>query len=304
MSTTYSGTALNFPSAITLPSDGDPLVGASVNPAFEGLMDRTARIFRDSLNGYVGGTWDPSGAINVGGSGFTLNGTHHVLSAGAKLTCNATSIIDFRGNFASTNVATYTGVFTFSGGATIALAAGTSIISDVSGTVLSGKYKLTNAATFRIEVGGTIDVGGDLTLQSGANVTSWTGAVWNGVFEYPSTATLEMKGTFRMKNPGSEEWRVAMGPTSSPSTIYANAQGEYVRTVMTGDTTYNLSDVGIAKGNRIVFSVLGSPAGHTLSIVLPSTATITLRNDTGFKTWVEFICMDGAAWSVFRYGAY
>lgn len=42
MSTTYAGDPDNFPSSITIPSDGDTKPAASVNAAFEGLADRTA----------------------------------------------------------------------------------------------------------------------------------------------------------------------------------------------------------------------------------------------------------------------
>lgn len=41
MSTTYAGTA-TYPATITTPDDGDPANVLSVNPAFEGLADRTA----------------------------------------------------------------------------------------------------------------------------------------------------------------------------------------------------------------------------------------------------------------------
>lgn len=45
MSTTYTGNPSNDPSAITIPSDGQgPIKAADVNPAFEGLMDKAARI--------------------------------------------------------------------------------------------------------------------------------------------------------------------------------------------------------------------------------------------------------------------
>ena len=42
MSTTYDGDDTNFPTSITLPSDGDAADAASVNAALEGLADRTA----------------------------------------------------------------------------------------------------------------------------------------------------------------------------------------------------------------------------------------------------------------------
>ncbi len=42
MPTTYNGDPTNFPTGITIPSDGDgPIKAADVNPAFEGLMDCT-----------------------------------------------------------------------------------------------------------------------------------------------------------------------------------------------------------------------------------------------------------------------
>lgn len=62
MSTIYAGNPANFPAAITIPSDGDDKSVSSVNPAFEGLADRTAslqyktRLYRDALA--IGGS-DP-----------------------------------------------------------------------------------------------------------------------------------------------------------------------------------------------------------------------------------------------------
>jgi hypothetical protein len=56
MSTTYDGDNTLFPTSLTIPSDGDPKAVSSVNPAIEGLADRTAylgRISRDKF-GTVG----------------------------------------------------------------------------------------------------------------------------------------------------------------------------------------------------------------------------------------------------------
>jgi hypothetical protein len=46
MSSTYSGNVANNPTSITLPSDGDGpgIKAADVNPAFEGLMDRSLHV--------------------------------------------------------------------------------------------------------------------------------------------------------------------------------------------------------------------------------------------------------------------
>jgi len=46
MSTTYAGDNTNYPTAITIPSDGDNKPAASVNAALEGLADRTASLER------------------------------------------------------------------------------------------------------------------------------------------------------------------------------------------------------------------------------------------------------------------
>jgi hypothetical protein len=80
MSTTYSGDSSNFPTDITIPSDGDPLNAASVNAALEGLADRTkwvrARAHTFEIAVLVSfGTWTkPANAamcrfIVVGGGG-------------------------------------------------------------------------------------------------------------------------------------------------------------------------------------------------------------------------------------------
>lgn len=42
MSTTYAGDETNFPTDVTLPSDGDPKDASSINVPLEGLADRTA----------------------------------------------------------------------------------------------------------------------------------------------------------------------------------------------------------------------------------------------------------------------
>src|SRR5262245_33734644 len=44
MSTTYAGDPTNYPTSITVPSDGDDPDAASVNAALEGLADRTAAL--------------------------------------------------------------------------------------------------------------------------------------------------------------------------------------------------------------------------------------------------------------------
>ena len=46
MSTAYAGNDTNFPTSVTIPSDGDDKAATSVNAALEGLADRTAFLGR------------------------------------------------------------------------------------------------------------------------------------------------------------------------------------------------------------------------------------------------------------------
>lgn len=67
MSSTYAGNSASYPTNITIPSDGDDMDAASVNAAFEGLADRTARLKESSLRGvdFTGAATAAVGALTT-----------------------------------------------------------------------------------------------------------------------------------------------------------------------------------------------------------------------------------------------
>lgn len=67
MSSTYAGNPANYPTSITIPSDGDVPNAASVNAALEGLADRTAAIQSLRVDSFTAsGTWTcPAGVTRI-----------------------------------------------------------------------------------------------------------------------------------------------------------------------------------------------------------------------------------------------
>lgn len=87
MSTTYSGNAASNPTSITIPADGDLRNAASVNPAFEGLMDKCAHILEGDPE-FIGGTFKVSGTSTLqfddqATVDVVTPGELHLLSSGA-----------------------------------------------------------------------------------------------------------------------------------------------------------------------------------------------------------------------------
>lgn len=67
MSSTYAGNSANYPTSITIPSDGDTINAASVNAALEGLADRTAALGSVRVDEFAAsGTWTcPEGVTQI-----------------------------------------------------------------------------------------------------------------------------------------------------------------------------------------------------------------------------------------------
>jgi hypothetical protein len=67
MSSTYAGDPNNYPTSITIPSDGDAIDASSVNTAFEGLADRTAALSCLRVDEFTAsGTWEcPEGVTKI-----------------------------------------------------------------------------------------------------------------------------------------------------------------------------------------------------------------------------------------------
>jgi hypothetical protein len=101
MSTTEAGDPTNYPTSITIPSDGDgPIKAADVNVAFEGLADRTAYAYARLTQGklidlspYDGGNYTtpadlPSGSVGIlfgcGGGGGGGGGAQGVTGTGTR----------------------------------------------------------------------------------------------------------------------------------------------------------------------------------------------------------------------------
>ena len=72
--TQYAGNASNFPTDYTIVSDNTDRTASSVNVALTALGDRTAWLKAHAIDGLLGGTYTPSGALNISNLG-TLSGS-------------------------------------------------------------------------------------------------------------------------------------------------------------------------------------------------------------------------------------
>jgi hypothetical protein len=68
----YNGNEMVYPTSITLIDDSDPPDASHFNPTGETLADRTAYINRRFVNGYDGGTYNPSHPIIIGDNGLEM----------------------------------------------------------------------------------------------------------------------------------------------------------------------------------------------------------------------------------------
>jgi hypothetical protein len=79
MSTAYAGDDTNYPTNITIPSDGDDKSATSVNPGLEGLADRTASIAKRAALSDLGTVIRPVSSLawifdSSGSPSWTRNG--------------------------------------------------------------------------------------------------------------------------------------------------------------------------------------------------------------------------------------
>jgi len=84
--TQYAGNASNFPTDYTIVSDNTDRTASSVNVALTALGDRTAWLKAHAIDGLLGGTYTPSGPLNISNLG-TLSGSGPLTLTG-NISCN------------------------------------------------------------------------------------------------------------------------------------------------------------------------------------------------------------------------
>lgn len=136
-----------YPANLTIPDDGDLRDASSVNPAFEGLANRTAFLKAHMVDGVDGGSYTPAAPIAIGGAGLAVSGPAALSGATFDVAAGTTSTIH--------------GNVTFSAGKTVQLQGSTemagctlkdAVLKDSTAYIVDRWLKVTALGSFTFHV--------------------------------------------------------------------------------------------------------------------------------------------------------
>jgi hypothetical protein len=171
----YNGNELVYPTSINLIDDSDAPDASHFNPGVENLADRTAFINRRYVNGYDGGTYNPSHPIIIGDNGLEMPAAaawwfYGLLHFDGTITGGGapTPTVNFDGTNAllwltsGAKMQVTASSVTFSAGAAWVMQTGTTA-------------SLAGGAELDVATGATIFVSGDITVGSGGEIVVQAG---------------------------------------------------------------------------------------------------------------------------------
>jgi len=304
-------------------------VGTVVDPAEFDALDEGQFV---SINGDDGGTWAPSAAISIGGSGLELTGAGHLVAEGGTLTIKgtlatsasfvprrislngATGDLDVNSG-GDLNIRAGGGIFLESGalawhysGSTVnqlgTLTVGaTGIVNFANGsqtTFAAGSLNQVNAA-LNIGVAGGAPVGGSVQFNGAAGFAGgYASFVGPDCLDFGSTATGRINGILIKQAAGRITNRIIAGanPGSGATQVYSPADADtIIADGLTGAPIYELSASAL-HGDRITIvnrdTVDAITVAASVALFLPfGTSPCKLLNASGNRYSATFEYSDG-----------
>ena len=304
-------------------------VGTVVDPAEFDALDEGQFV---GINGDDGGTWAPSAAIIVGGSGLELTGADNLVAAGGTLTINgtlatsaafaprrislngATGDLDVNSG-GDLNIKTGGEFFLESGaqswhysGSTVnqlgTLAVGaTGIVNFANGsqtTFLAGSINQVNAA-LNIGVGGGAPVVGQVIFNGATGFTGgYATFVGPSCLSFTSTATGQIQGVLVKQTAGRITNRIITGadPGGGTETYGPEDADTIIAVSLSNPRIYDLSGAAL-HGDRI--TIVNRNVTHTVALSATAsgiyapfgTVPIVLLNASGSRYSVTLEFSDG-----------
>lgn len=265
---------------------GEKLPSAHVNSVWSQLVY--------AIDGNAGGTYAPSSAIVIGGSGLQVTGSCQVsgpLVASGVVTLgdSALDAIAISGTAVFAPAVTFQNGFTVSAGGfavTAGLATFGAGITVSAGLTTLGAGLLVSSGGLTVTAGGlTVDAGGG-TITGGLTLIGGTFSAGSGSFS--STATFN--GDVAVNNPLTlgGDGRVRMRTVTTPTLTDANAtitpvtaDAYYMPTgTLSTNRQWTIDDTGCANGDWII--VVNHDATNSIAVRDPTPTTIvTIQRATG-----------------------
>lgn len=314
MSSIYTPTATSHGSFV-LPSDGDPAVAESVNDAFRDLADNSLVALTNAaaalvlagqaVNGTTGGTYAPSSAITIGGSGLSVTGVFGV---------SGTST--FTGAVVLTNTVEFGGAVSFGAPVTFVAAASVQFDGSVLATAsvqVQGNFSaigpvttIGNSIVDLFNVNATTEFSQAVTFGAQATFDSTVLFNNNVVFDddvvlgtaagdsISVAGTMTLQSRLRFSDTGRVPYRVpTLLPDASASVAVADGDVFIIRPGVTGARTYNLSTTGAVSGDKLIFaSAVDQGLDNGISIVGQQSVTFSAADRI---VYAEFIYLEGMA---------
>lgn len=274
----------------------------------------------DAVDGAGGGTYAPSSAITIGGSGLIMSGGFTSLGVaqflGSSLTITAPTFIAGATEFATTVL--FDTTTTLAAAATFEVA-NTATLHFTSGGLLRGTM---NWAT--LVINGSAQVDGGLEFASGAILQVDSGATQtvSGTLVVSGTQTMSgtmaLTGKIVLSSSGGLVYRETTGATTN--TTYHINDGDVIRAdPSAGNIVYRLSHTyadgvtPVEDGRQITVTLAFSLANTTNTVDVETFANpgvslltngVALKRAAGFNAWADFMFVTGLGWGCIRYGVW